>query len=293
MDSDVVDRRALESGLPIHQVSALLGVPAPTLRSWERRYGLPATVRSAGGHRRYSETELQQLRLMRDEVAYGRRAADAALRVRMLLSAERPGAQWVDALLEGSRNMRPTEIQDVLDRAEAELGLPCTLDDVLMPAMRQVGNWWSTGACDIGQEHLTTEAVRQWLSRRLVLGTDSAPAVVLACGPRDQHSLGLEMLAALLAARGLQSHLTGAHTPPDAMVSCLTRTNAGALVVISHLPSHRRPTVEALKVATRVGRPLFYAGNAFLFAGARKGVPGTYLGESLAEAAALVAGALT
>jgi methanogenic corrinoid protein MtbC1 len=293
MDSDVVDRKTQERGLPIQQVSTLLGVPAPTLRSWERRYGLPATVRSAGGHRRYSETELQQLRLMRDEVAHGRRAADAALRVRMLLNAERPGAMWVTALLAGSQRMRPTEIHNVLDRAEEKLGLPSTLDDVLMPAMRQVGNWWSSGTCDVGQEHLTTEAVRQWLSRRLVLGTDpSAPAVVLACGPRDQHSLGLESLAALLAARGLQSHLAGAHTPPDAMVSCVKRTNAGALIVVSHLPSHRRPTVEALKVATQLGRPLFYAGNAFLFAGARKGVPGTYLGESLAAATESVVSAL-
>jgi hypothetical protein len=64
-------------------------------------------------------------------------------------------------------------------------------------------------------------------------------------------------------------------------------------VVVSHLPSHRRTTVEALNQLSGTGVPLFYAGNAFLFAGARKGVPGTYLGENIAAAAGLVLRRLT
>jgi methanogenic corrinoid protein MtbC1 len=294
MDRDVIDPLALDRGLPIHQASALLGVPAPTLRSWERRYGLPTTRRSSGGHRRYSETELHQLRLMRDEVAHGRRAADAALRVRMLLSGEDVGAPWIAELLDVSRATRPLEVQDVLDRADAELGLAATIDEVLLPAMRQVGNWWASGQCDVGQEHLTTEAVRRWLSGKLrVAATPTGPGVVLACGPRDQHTVGLEALAALIAPHGLQSYLIGARTPPQALLSCLKRTAAAGAVIVSHLPSNRRATVDALTLLSATGRPLFYAGNAFLFAGARKGVPGTYLGENLTEAAEVVIGALT
>src|SRR4051812_44897471 len=40
------------TGLTIQAVSQLLDVPAPTIRSWERRYGVPPTSRSQGGHRR-------------------------------------------------------------------------------------------------------------------------------------------------------------------------------------------------------------------------------------------------
>jgi DNA-binding transcriptional MerR regulator len=286
MNSDVADPAPHEGGLRIHQVSTLLGVPAPTLRSWERRYGLPTTVRSRGGHRRYMDNELRQLRLMRDEVAHGRRAADAALRVRMLLDDEDPAAAWITELLDASAGMQPRDIEAVLDRAEQELTLPRTVDAVLLPALRQVGNWWETGRCDVAQEHLTTETVRHWLSRRTVLGGDpTGPAVVLACGPRDQHSVGLEALAALLAPHRIQSHLTGARTPPDALLACMRRTRAAAAVVVSQLPTNRRASVEALTVAAQTERPLFYAGNAFLFATARKGVPGTYLGESISGAA--------
>jgi hypothetical protein len=36
------------------------------------------------------------------------------------------------------------------------------------------------------------------------------------------------------------------------------------------------------------GCPTFYAGNAFLFPASRTNVPGTYLGESIADAAQIV-----
>ena len=39
--------------LSIQQASETLSVPAPTIRSWERRYGVPVADRSSGGHRRY------------------------------------------------------------------------------------------------------------------------------------------------------------------------------------------------------------------------------------------------
>jgi DNA-binding transcriptional MerR regulator len=41
----------------------MLGISPNTLRSWERRYGFPKPQRSAGGHRQYSLTEIEALRL--------------------------------------------------------------------------------------------------------------------------------------------------------------------------------------------------------------------------------------
>ena len=82
-------------------------MPAPTLRSWERRYGLPTTPRSVGGHRRYGSVELIQLGLMRDEIAIGRRAADAARWVRDLLDQDTPGAGRVQAMLDASNQLDP------------------------------------------------------------------------------------------------------------------------------------------------------------------------------------------
>ncbi len=292
--TDARDPSRAPDGPAIQQVSELLGVPAPTLRSWERRYGLPTTGRSPGGHRRYSEEALIQLRLMRDEVARGTRAADAARAVRSLLDETEPVFARVQQLLAASQQMDPAAIRAVLDQAHDEVGVGVTIDDLLLPAMRQIGAWWETGRCDVAQEHLTTEVARGWLARLTAL----APAptyerpVLLACGPRDLHSLGLEALATLLAYRRIGCRVLGARTPQRTLVTAQTATDAAAVVVVSHLTTQRRPAVEALRAVAASGGPVFYAGNAFAFPGARSGVPGTYLGDNLAAATELIATSL-
>ena len=278
-------------GLAIQEVSRLLGVPAPTLRSWERRHGIPATPRSPGGHRRYSAAALEEVRLMRDEVARGLKASAAARAVKAMLDRDDPTQVWVDRLLVASAALDPTAVRRVLDDAVAELGLPEAVDRVLMPGMRRVGSLWESGRCDVGQEHLTSEAVRGWLARTTTL----APAptvrgtVLLACGPRDLHTLGLEALAALLSHRGIGCRILGARTPQRTLVTALAATEAAACVVVSHLPTHRRQAVETLVAVAGSGVPLFYAGNGFASLDARDGVPGTWLGGTLSDAAERVA----
>ncbi|MDP2773825.1 MAG: MerR family transcriptional regulator [Nocardioides sp.] len=282
------------AGMAIQEASTLLGVPAPTLRSWERRYGLPTTPRSAGGHRRYSPEALEELRLMRDEVARGLKASAAARSVRALLDTAGAAHEWVASFLEASQRLDPPGIRAILDDAVDHLGLPVTVDDVLMPALRRIGDLWQEGRCDVGQEHLTSEAVRGWLARTTTL----APAptipgtVLLACGPRDHHTLGLEALASLLAYDAIGCRNLGARTPERALATALAATDAAAVVVVSHLPTHRRAAVSSLQAVAGAGCPVFYAGNAFWFPDAREGVPGTYLGGTLSVAAHTVRGAV-
>ena len=283
-----------EHGISIHDASQLVGVPAPTLRAWERRYGVPATPRSEGGHRRYSPAALHELRLMRDEVARGRRASDAARAVRQLLDQGGPARLFVDDLLEASDRLDPGQVRAVLDSSAEVLSLDVTIDQVLMPAMRQVGLRWETGRCDMAQEHMTTEAARGWLSRMTSFAPDpsSERPIVLACGPRDLHTLGVEALAVLLAYRGRPCRVLGARTPATTLVTAATATSASAAVVVSHMSVGRRPAVDAVVAVAAVGVPVFYAGNAFMFPRSRQGLPGTYLGESLGDAATLIDAAL-
>ena len=274
-------------GLSIKEAGALLGVPGPTLRSWERRYGLPTTSRSDGGHRRYRSGELVQLSLMRDEIAIGHRAGDAARRVRGLLDETNPGATRVHAMLDASNRLDPDAIRSVLERANAEIGLAGVLDEVVIPAMRQIGAWWETGDCDVGQEHLTTEVVRGWLAKVVTLlpthrGTRT---VLLATGPGDFHTLGLEALAALLAQKALASRLLGPHTSQRLLLSATAADPSAVVVLVSHLQTQRRSAIASLEAVAEAHAPAFYAGNAFMFPASRKGVPGTYLGDLIGEAA--------
>ena len=51
------------NGIRTNAAAVMLGISPNTLRSWERRYGFPQPHRSAGGHRQYSLTEIESLRL--------------------------------------------------------------------------------------------------------------------------------------------------------------------------------------------------------------------------------------
>jgi methanogenic corrinoid protein MtbC1 len=279
-------------GLTIKAAGSYLGVPGPTLRSWERRYGLPTTSRSIGGHRRYRSGDLVQLSLMRDEIAIGRRAADAARWVRGILDDTNPGVARVRALLKASRAHDPQAIRAVLDLARAEIGLGQTLDQVVMPAMRQVGAWWETGDCDVGLEHLTTEVVRRWLARIVTLAPapDAARRIVLlATGPADSHTLGLEALAAQLAELGTASRMLGPRTSLPVLLAAVEAAPGAVVVVVSHLMSQRRATVASLVALAEAGTPAFFAGNAFLLPVSRKEVPGSYLGETIGGGALVIA----
>jgi DNA-binding transcriptional MerR regulator len=286
------DPSMIGDGLSIKDAGKFLGVPVPTLRSWERRYGLPTTSRSAGGHRRYRSADLIQLSLIRDQIAIGRRASDAARWVRGLLDQEGPGAERVQGMLDASNGLNASAIRSVLELSHAEIGLAATLDEVVMPAMRQIGAWWETGDCSVGQEQLTTEVVRAWLAKVTTLApapSSGNRAVLLATGPGDFHTLGLEALAAQLAHERVASRLLGPRTALSVLLAAIQATPEAVVVVVSHLPTQRRSALASLEAVTETGAPTFFAGNAFLFQRSRKRVPGTYLGERIEEAALLVA----
>lgn len=59
------------AGWRVGEVAERLGVSPSTIRLWEERFGLPSASRTPGGHRRYSEEDVEQLRALRDLVARG------------------------------------------------------------------------------------------------------------------------------------------------------------------------------------------------------------------------------
>lgn len=278
------DRR----GLAIDQVSRLLGIPTPTIRSWERRHGVPVVSRTAGGHRRYTGEQVDMLRRLRDLVAQGRRPVDAAAAVRS--EQHTSPAPLVGAFLQAARALQPSAIIEILNTAQQTLGLGRTVDEVLLPALREVGEWWQHDEANVLPEHLATHATQTWLaqagSARARQGR--AGPVILCCGPRDQHTLALEAMAALLRERGCDCRVLGARTPESSLVRAVGDTAAVAVVLVCHLSANRPAAVEALRRTAATPAHLFYAGGGFSSRQARQGLPGRYLGTNLSQAVELV-----
>jgi hypothetical protein len=152
--------------------------------------------------------------------------------------------------------------------------------------MREIGMRWSAGTCDVPHEHLATDSVRTWLAR--LTSTGPVPhrgTLVLACGPKDLHAIGLEAFGVLLVERGWGVRMLGPLTPTTAAVRAIVETGARGAVVVSQRSVTRRTAIETIvAVAAPPRDEAFYAGDAFAAATARRDVPGVYLGTDLVEA---------
>ncbi|WP_235019939.1 MerR family transcriptional regulator [Ruania rhizosphaerae] len=90
--------------LTVAAVAGRLGVAASTLRTWDRRYGLGPSTRTAGRHRRYNSDDVTRLETMRRLTREGVAPADAA-RV----------ARGLDAADEAVTDQAPDHPDDILD----------------------------------------------------------------------------------------------------------------------------------------------------------------------------------
>jgi DNA-binding transcriptional MerR regulator len=86
--------------MSIGEVARRTGVTVPTLRAWERRYGLLLPVRTAGGHRRYRDQDVQRVLAVLELTGQGWAVGAAARRVARPRLPASPARPPVDELRE-------------------------------------------------------------------------------------------------------------------------------------------------------------------------------------------------
>lgn len=281
-------------GLTIGQVSDLLGVPVPTLRSWHQRYGVATPARTSGGHRRYGPADVEVLQAMRSAVGRGLAAGAAAQALREPGGAPDVPVRLLTRALECAAAHDQAGLADVFDEAEQAMGTDGAVDRLLIPALREVGDRWERGELDVGAEHLATAAARRWVARRTLTAPvrrEAAP-VLLAAAPGNRHTVALEAFEMLLHCRGWPTRQLGADTPLPALLRAVHATAAQAVVMTAQQVSRRRAAVAALEALRDLPVRLFFAGAAFDNPRHRRGVAGSYLGAVLPQAADAVAGDL-
>jgi hypothetical protein len=119
---------------------------------------------------------------------------------------------------------------------------------VLRPVLAAVGAQWSELPHGIAVEHLLSHVAAGVLGEATE-GTDdavrlqSAPAVLLACVPEEQHDLPLVALAAAVSQRGVSAALLGAGTPTDTLAEAVHRVRPPVVMVLALLPELAEPGV--------------------------------------------------
>ena len=166
---------------PLYSVAAVArhtGVPAVTLRAWERRYGFPRPSRASGGRRLYTQRDIWTVRALRSQTDQGvpiSRAiallGDGELATRASRASQSardsPLATLGDQLLEALLDLAAGRAEQVLSEALSLLSVEDVCLGLIQPALNEIGRRWHSGEASVAQEHFATGLVRARLSSLL------------------------------------------------------------------------------------------------------------------------------
>ena len=240
----------------IKQAAARSGLNVPTVRAWERRYGVVHPARTPAGYRLYDDAAIDRLIAMRHLVErQGLRPSQAADQVRAggaelaalidrataatettaipttISTATRSG-ELVDAFVTAAGALDVARMDRLLDEAFAAQRFEAALEDVVFPTLRRVGDGWSEGSIDVSMEHAASETIRRRLVRFYEsVASSSAPQVIVGLPPGCHHEIGA--LAFAIAARrgGLETIYLGADVPLASWLVAAQTTRAPVAVV--------------------------------------------------------------
>lgn len=231
----------------IKQAALRSGVNVALLRAWERRYGIVEPMRTDSGYRLYDEAAIDRLRAMRSLVDAGWSARQAAERIAMASTEEIAGiapgeaeareqrpalASAIDGFLEGATRIEPAIIERALDDMFAGGSFERVVEDRVFPALRALGEAWSTGAVDVAGEHAASAAVARRLSMAFEAAgspTGGSAPILVGLPPGGRHELAALAFATAARRAGLPVVYLGPDVPVGSWVAAVERTAAQAI----------------------------------------------------------------
>jgi MerR family transcriptional regulator, light-induced transcriptional regulator len=271
----------LSTNVPRYRIGAVAratGINAETLRIWERRYGLLSPSRSDGGGRLYTDADVTRLRLIKQLLdrghAIGRVALLEEAELRETLTRLEPEgrpspnvgldplrARFMDMVL----RLDVGEAHAFLGRAALMLDTRALVLELLVPALRDIGDRWEAGSARVCHEHAASGIIRSVLGtllanqprnpgvRRLVLGTLTG----------ELHEFGALLAAVLAAGSGWRVTYLGPNLPADEFLAAAAAVGAQAVAVSAlHVPSPQALTEAEALVSGLPSQLALIAGGA-------------------------------
>lgn len=281
----------------IGTVARLAGISTHALRVWERRYGVPAPVRSEGGARLYSEAEVERLRLLKRAVDRGHpigrlvpldraaleRVAGAA--TPLLDPKSESAGEIVEEFLRAVRDFDGARADQLLDRAAVLFSARSLVLDVMGPLLVRIGDAWSSGGLCSASEHLGSALVRDRASS-LLRELPSEPGcelVVVSTPAGELHELGAMLAAVTAKMHGYAVLYLGPNLPASEL-ALAARSSGAKLVALSVIALGEREAASELdallcELSTRACLVLGGPSAEHLASGRKRVVPVATLGE--------------
>jgi methanogenic corrinoid protein MtbC1 len=191
--------------------------------------------------------------------------------------------ELVNALL----NLDESRADDVLSEAHSLHPVEAVMFELIHPALVQIGQMWHDGIINTTTEHYGSSYIYGRLRALLSLSSSikSAPAVIVACAPTDQHELGPLMLAVMLRRTGYRVYYVGANTPVADLFE-MARQISPLAVMVSASTAHALEQLSREQTFLRGMAPyVIFGGKAFNDnPDMAKALGGLFLAENIPQA---------
>ncbi|MFN2134976.1 MAG: MerR family transcriptional regulator [Candidatus Promineifilaceae bacterium] len=299
---------------PVFNLKAVVmetGLKPPTIRAWERRYGMPKPARTAGGHRQYSQHDIDLLNWLVARQEEGMSISHAvelwqtleAQGLDPLLQQEQPGPihlavspdlelgseilelqeAWLAACLAFDRRAA----EQTLARAFALFSPEVVSIEILQSTLSKVGKLWLDGEITVQQEHFTSVIS----SQRLAMLIASAPEpirpqrIVVAAAEDEQHFFGALLITYLLRRRGWDVLYLGADVPVAQLAEMVEEINPQMVIVAAQRLATAGSVVEIADALADCNTVVAYGGRIFnTQPELRQRIPAFFLGPTIAGA---------
>ena len=267
--------------LSCQQTAKLLGVSRSTVKRMCDG-GEFASVRTPGGHRRIPAAAVKRWigeHGLRIDADCGPKRRSINLSATSVVEHLRKGE--IKQLFEKLANK---------SRGESTHGR--VFDDIIAPAMWEVGDRWERGEMDVFEEHLCTQAVnevlrqvKQTLDETITPADQSGiPPIAIGCAVGgEMHEVASAMIEIVLRQRGWSAHSLGSIIPVDSLIAAINDFEP-QLVWISYTCIQNPETTyrdsEKVFAALKPNQHLVIGGQA-LTASHRRNLKFHFMGDSL------------
>jgi len=291
------------------------GLTPETLRAWERRYGLLKPQRSPGGHRLYSQYDIEMLQWL---VARQEEGLSISRAVEMWRSLEKEGqnpllqgshphvgahanglvasptvtpanvnmldqlrAGWIEACLTYDEPAADQALSQAFAIADPEVA--CV--EVIQKGVAAIGALWYQGEISVQQEHFATALAMRRIDSLIAAAPPSTRLgrLLAANPPGEEHSFGLLLMTYLLRRHGWEVVYLGANVPLSRLDATLEATAPKLVLSVAQTLTSAAALLAMAVVVNAHGTSLAYGGGIFThYPAVTSRIPGYFLGNSLA-----------
>jgi methanogenic corrinoid protein MtbC1 len=307
---------------PVYNLNLVLqetGIKADTLRAWERRYQLPQPHRTGGGHRLFSEYDIETIRWLIERQEEGMRISRAVdlwnniisngedpLNILLADQTAKPAAAvtehdsenlsiqrslWVQACL----SFNESAAEQVLTQSFAQFSLETVCVEILQAGLTEIGELWYQGKASVQQEHFASElAVRRL---HALIAASPQPirdsTILVSCSPGENHSFPPLLITLLLRYRGWNVIYLGANVPKQQFKETIENTKPDLVVMTAMRLTTAAALLDTVLFIKELDVPVVFGGRVFsIHPEIAKMIPGFFLGEDLLGSIPVIEGLL-